>query len=242
MSLRNSSVREVLEDVFDQRTVLAVIYLMNKGVLSKLYGTVSTGKEARVYWGKGKNGEDLAVKIYMIITAEFRRGRLKYVIGDPRFQGAGIRGRELIYLWARKEYRNLKRAASFGIPCPKPIVVYENILVMEFIGEDGVPAPLLKDATLRDPEKSFHQLKEIIEKMVLEAKMVHADLSEYNILVKNDELIIIDWGSAVLTSHPNARDFLLNDIRNVYRFFREEVGIETGSPEDFYEYLSAHLK
>ena len=243
LSFKDSSVREVLEDVFDQKTVLAVVYLMNKGILSKLYGTVSTGKEARVYWGKGRNGEDLAVKIYLIVTAEFRRGRLKYIVGDPRFQGASLRGRELIYQWARKEYRNLKRAVSFGIPSPKPIAVHENILVMEFIGEDGVPAPLLKDTTLRDPEKSFRELKGIIEKMVLEAEIIHADLSEYNILVKeNDELVIIDWGSAVLTSHPNAREFLLNDIRNVYRFFKEELGVETGPPEDFYNYLATRIK
>lgn len=241
MAEKDSSVREVLEDVFDQRTVLAVLHLMNRGVLAKLYGTVSTGKEARVYWGKDRDGRDLAVKIYLIVTAEFRRGRLKYILGDPRFEGASLRGRELIYAWARKEYRNLRRASQFGIPCPKPIAVYENILVMEFIGRDGVPAPLLKDSPPSRPYEAFRELQSYIERMVLEAGLVHADLSEYNILVEDDRLVIIDWGSAVLSSHPNAEEFLLNDIRNVYRFFRE-LGVDTGRPEEFFERIRSQMR
>lgn len=55
----------------------------------------------------------------------FRRGHCK---GNPR---------KMIKLWAEKEIRNLKRIQQAGsIPCPKPILVKSNVLVMSFIGDN----------------------------------------------------------------------------------------------------------
>ncbi|UNQ72621.1 serine protein kinase RIO [Infirmifilum sp. NZ] len=232
---KDSELREVLEDVFDFRTVMAVYRLMNRGILSKLYGTVSTGKEARVYWGKTPRGEDVAVKIYMVWTAEFRKSRMKYILGDPRFENAPRDPVKLISTWCRKEFRNLKRAREAGLPVPRPIAFEENVLVMEFIGKDGVPYPLLKDHPPINPEKVLNSLKEFIARLYWDAELVHADLSEYNVMIReNDEIVVIDFGSAVLRSHPNALDFLRNDIRNVYRYV-SELGVNPGDPDEFFK-------
>ncbi|QOJ78177.1 serine protein kinase RIO [Infirmifilum lucidum] len=232
---RDSELRKVLEDVFDYRTVMAVYRLMNRGILAKLYGTVSTGKEARVYWGKTPKGEDVAVKIYLVWTSEFRKSRLKYILGDPRFENAPRDPIGFVNTWCRKEFRNLKRAYSVGLPVPRPIAFEENILVMEFVGGNGSPYPLLKDSPPSNPEKVLDVLRSFIRRLYQEAGLVHADLSEYNVMIKEgDEVIVIDFGSAVLKSHPNALEFLRNDIRNVYRYFRE-IGLDPGDPEEFFE-------
>ena len=81
-----SKERATVEEVFDQTTRMVVFDLMNSGKLYELNGVVSSGKEARVYWGTTKEGVDLAVKIYLTSSAEFKRGMHKYIEGDPRFK------------------------------------------------------------------------------------------------------------------------------------------------------------
>jgi RIO kinase 1 len=50
-------------------------------------------------------------------------------------------------------------------------------------------------------------------------KLVHADLSEYNILYHEDRLYIIDVSQSVEHDHPNAFNFLRTDLKNVEDFF-----------------------
>jgi RIO kinase 1 len=75
--------RATVEEVFDQTTRLVVFDLLNSGVLYEVNGAVSSGKEAKVYWATNKDGQDLAVKIYLTSSAEFKKGMLKYIEGDP---------------------------------------------------------------------------------------------------------------------------------------------------------------
>ncbi len=91
---------------------------------------------------------------------------------------------------------------------------------MQYIGNKAGPAPLLRQVTLDDPEEVYSTLIEYIRLTYQEAKLVHADLSEYNILYYRKKPVIIDVGQAVLTEHVNAKDFLLRDIENVNRYFR----------------------
>jgi RIO kinase 1 len=71
--------RATLEEVFDQATRLVVYRFMTEGILHEVHGVVNAGKEARVYWGKNKEGKDLAVKIYLTSSAEFKKGMFKYI-------------------------------------------------------------------------------------------------------------------------------------------------------------------
>ncbi len=133
--------RATVEEVFDQTTRMVVFDMLNSGVFYELNGVVSSGKEARVYWGTTRDGVDLAVKIYLTSSAEFKKGMHKYIEGDPRFKDVKHDTRSLMTVWAQKEFRNLKEATDAKVRVPKPIAVKSNVVVMEFIGEKGVSAP-----------------------------------------------------------------------------------------------------
>ena len=104
---KRSELDEVLEEVFDRQTLMTIYNLMNKGLIKEFYGVVSAGKESRIYLAKGRDDVDLAVKIYLIISAEFKKRRMMYTMYDPRFKRVPRDFRDFIYLWARREYSNL---------------------------------------------------------------------------------------------------------------------------------------
>jgi RIO kinase 1 len=232
--IRDEDLFETVEEVFDRATVLALLELKQRGCLSKLSGVVSAGKEARVYLAKGKSGEYVAVKIYLTATAEFKKGIWKYIKGDPRYEWVlSSPTHKLMSVWARKEFSNLKRMYGASVSVPKPICVYRNILVMEFIGENGVRAPLLKEAAeagLLDRDFAVQIFTEIVRnvyRMYWYAGLVHGDLSEYNVMLHGDRVYIIDVSQAVKLEHPNSHMFLYRDISNIVKFFRDELKLRT---------------
>jgi RIO kinase 1 len=232
--IRDEDLFETVEEVFDRATVLALLELKQRGCLSKLSGVVSAGKEARVYLAKGKSGEYVAVKIYLTATAEFKKGIWKYIKGDPRYEWVlSLPTHKLMSVWARKEFSNLKRMYGASVSVPKPICVYRNILVMEFIGENGVRAPLLKEAAeagLLDRDFAVQIFTEIVRnvyRMYWYAGLVHGDLSEYNVMLHGDRVYIIDVSQAVKLEHPNSHMFLYRDISNIVKFFRDELKLRT---------------
>ena len=167
----------------------------------------------------------MAVKIFLTSTREFKKTVLQYIDGDPRFKKIKRDTRNIVYAWALKEFKNLERAYEVGVRVPKPITVHKNIIVMTFIGENGIPAPLLKDAEVSDYEEMFWKVVDNIKALYCKAKLVHADLSEYNIMVWKENPVFFDFGQAVLTSHPNADLFLERDVKNVVSFFKKR-GVE----------------
>jgi len=233
--IKDSRIFEVVEEVFDYQTLMALYKLLNAGVVKLVHGVVAAGKEARIYWAEAPDGSDIALKIYLVQTAEFRRGRLVYIEGDPRFKR--VRGdiRKLVELWCSKEFRNLLRAHEAGVRVPRPIARRGNVLAMEFVSDPaqrGRPAPLLREVSLDNPEAAFETLKRYIALLYTKARLVHADLSEYNIMVRGEELVLIDFGSAVDANHPMAVNFLYRDVRNVFAFF-SRIGLDVGDPHAF---------
>jgi len=228
-----SEERAVFEEVFDRSTLMTIYELMNKGEIEDIYGVVKAGKESRVYWGKTSNGEKVAVKIYLTASAEFRRGMLPYILGDPRFKGVKRDSRSLIYAWAQKEFKNLLSAREASVRVPKPVNVKNNVLLMEFIGENGVSAPLMKDVELKNPKQIFQKLLGYVIKLHKKAKLVHGDLSEYNVMMWKGEPVIFDLSQSVLTEHPNANQLLLRDLENLYRYFKK-MGVAVPSVEDLF--------
>ena len=214
-----STERATIEEVFDQATRMVVYHLLNSGILYEVHGVVNAGKEARVYWGKNKEGKDLAVKIYLTASAEFKKGMLKYIEGDYRFKGVKHDTRSLIFTWAQKEFRNLEQASRAKVRVPKPIAVKNNVVVMEFIGKDGVNAASLKEQAPSDPEAVYEVLLTYVERLYRKAELVHGDLSEYNIMMWKGKPVIFDVAQAVPTSHPMAEFFLRRDLTNLNRFF-----------------------
>lgn len=228
-----SSERATLEEVFDQSTLMIIYGLLNSGVLYEVNGVVSSGKEARVYWGKSTEGKDLAVKIYLTSSADFKKGMIRYIEGDPRFKNVKRDTRSLIAVWAQKEFRNLEEAIRAKVRVPKPIVVRSNVLVMEFIGKNGVSAPSLKERAPSNPERVYRLLITYLKRLYRNAKIVHGDLSEYNIMMWKGRPVIFDMSQSVLTSHPMATFMLQRDITNVNKFF-SRLGINVYSNEEMY--------
>jgi len=229
----DSKKRATLESVFDERTIFQLNKILVNGPLDRIEGIISAGKEANVYLAYDLEGKEVAIKIYKIDSNTSRWMR-NYIVGDPRFKKIPHNISKVIYLWASKEYKNLKRAEKAGLRVPKPIFVKNNILLMEYIGFGPIPAPKLKD--IKDPKEITNLFDEILEMMKIlyqKAKLVHGDLSEFNILYHNQQPVIIDISQAVSIQHPKAEIYLVRDIKNIFNYF-QKLGIETLNPEDFY--------
>lgn len=215
---------KVRDNVFDEVTLLALYKLVHKKHLSAIGGAISTGKEANVYLAEG-GGRDVAIKIYRIQTANFNTMNA-YLVGDRRFSSVRKTRKEVIFTWTRKEFANLKRAHDAGLAVPEPIAFDRNILLLEFLGKDERPFPRMKDAAPADPAAIYAWVIEFVRRLYQEAKLVHADLSEFNILV-GDQVYVIDMGQSVTPDHPQAFRFLMRDIRNVNRYFAERCEVRS---------------
>ncbi len=227
--VKDSDQFKVEQSVFDDATLAALYKLVQDGYVQAFGGPISSGKEATVYSAlAGEGDEEVAVKIYRINASDFRDMR-EYLVGDPRFEELGGNKRRVVVAWVRKEFANLERARKAGIRVPEPIAVQRNVLVMEFMGNDGKRAPTLADAHLENPQTAFEVVREYMRRL-FDAGLVHGDLSEYNILVSNGELCIIDVGQAVTFHHPNSGEFLTRDCVNIASFFRRQ-GLEIEGDE-----------
>lgn len=222
--IKDSDDLKVLESVFDTRTLMNLYALASKGVIDALGGSVATGKEANIFSALG-GGKDLALKIYRITTSNFKAMQ-DYLHGDPRFASVKGTKRSIVNAWTKKEYRNLLRAEEVGVRVPHVLAMRENILVMELVGQKDQPAPPLKEVNL-DPVEArrvFDKLVEYISILYNCAELVHADLSEFNVLY-DGEPVLIDMGQSVTLDHPMSRKFLERDIINIARYFKKKYGI-----------------
>ncbi len=228
MKEKRSEEMEALEEVFDKSTLMIIYHMLNTGQLKKIHGVVKEGKESRLYWGIGPRGKEVAVKIYLTSSTEFRKGRLVYIEGDPRFSRAKRDTRGLVYLWAQKEFKNLESALEGGVRVPKPIAVSRNVLLMEFIGRRGVPAPLLREAELKNSVKVYRKLLRYLQLLYGRSNLVHGDLSEYNVMIWRDQPVLFDLSQAVPLDHPLANMLLKRDIENLNNYF-DSIGVKVES-------------
>ncbi len=206
---------KIYEEVFDRSTLLTLYSLMSQGHIDEVHGSISTGKEANVFYGLDPNQREIAIKIYRVATASFRT-KWSYLTSDPRYRHVAKNPRKVVFLWAQREFSTLK--SLFGkINLPEPIAVSNNVVVMEFLGKDGLAYPLLKDVGPREPEEDFKTVIDAVKTMYSEG-LVHADLSEYNILTY-DKLYFIDFAQATISDDPRAEEFLRRDLENVHRYF-----------------------
>ncbi|KAL7792430.1 RIO1 family domain-containing protein [Trichoderma ceciliae] len=231
--------RATSEQVLDQRTRMILLQMINRGAVSEVHGAISTGKEANVYGAVSYDEEtgaatQRAIKVYKTAILVFK-DRERYITGEHRFKGGFDKGnnRKMVKLWAEKEYRNLRRIYSAGILCPEPLALKLHVLVMGFLGDKkGWAYPRLRDANLKGDDvdqqwQNLHvQLLGTMRRMYQVCRLVHADLSEYNILYHEGKLFIIDVSQSVEPDHPRSLEFLRMDIKNVGDFFRRK-GVDT---------------
>eukprot|EP00794_Sanderia_malayensis_P015413 gene15413-16987_t len=239
---KDKSDRATVEQVLDPRTKMILFKLLNRGFIKAINGCISTGKEANVYHATGPNDEDRAVKVYKTSILTFK-DRDKYVTGEFRFRHGYCKNnpRKMVKTWAEKEMRNLTRMFSGGIPCPEPYILRSHVLVMDFIGCNGWPAPLLKDCTITESKarELYLQCVKMMRDLYWKCKLVHADLSEFNMLYNQviDRLYVIDVSQSVEHDHPSALAFLRKDCANINEFFRKR-DVSTLTVKELFEFVT----
>ena len=187
---------------------------------------------------------EYAIKIYKTSILVFK-DRDKYVAGEHRWRKGYCKSnpRKMVKVWAEKEMRNYRRLHTAGIPCPTPVLLKSHVLIMEFLGTNGWPSPRLKDAGLRERRmrEAYVQTVVIMRRMFQRCRLVHGDLSEYNLLWHNNEIFVIDVSQSVESDHPSALDFLRKDAANVNDFFRKSGGLDVMTTRQLFEFVTSPL-
>ena len=221
--------------IFDTRTMKLLSKFYNKGIIDKLEFITARGKESDVYIAspgssEAVRGDYVIVKFFRVETSSFYK-MSDYLAGDPRFSKMRLTRGNITMAWCMKEMGNLRIARDSGVSAPEPYMANGSILAMEFIGgSDGRPAPRLRDVELDDPE-GFLGMVLGQARRLYKGNLVHADLSEYNILVHRGRPVFIDFGQAVVLRHPNSHEFLRRDIGNVTGYFKKRYSLDA-DPEE----------
>jgi len=234
--------RSTAEKAVDENTRILLQKLINIGLVESYGGIVAAGKEAIVIHASGGDSDsalldgrlgrslnesnqipaEMAVKVFKTTLNEFRT-RDKYIQDDYRFKDRfrKMNPRKMIRMWCEKELFNLKLLIKAGIACPEPVCIKKHILLMRFIGDQGIPAPRLAKCDV-PKEKTrlsiMEQIFESMEKMFQVANIVHGDFSEFNILYFQRRIWVIDVSQAVTRDHPFSLDFLFRDCQSIHRF------------------------
>ncbi|XP_059900451.1 serine/threonine-protein kinase RIO3 isoform X1 [Gadus macrocephalus] len=228
--LHDKKEHSTAEQAVDPRTRLLMYKMVSAGTLERINGCISTGKESVVFHANGGMleeqpvPEEVVLKVFKTTLNEFKN-RDRYIKDDYRFKDrfSKLNPRKIIRLWAEKEMHNLARMKKAGIPCPEVALLRKHILVLSFIGKDHVPAPKLKDTMLgaADMKTAYYQVLQMMQQLYQECNLVHADLSEYNMLWHQGQVWLIDVSQSVEPSHPHGLQFLFRDCTNVSTFFQK---------------------
>lgn len=229
--------KKVDEGIFDEKTMVYLSKFFNLGIIATLEYPIARGKEADVYIatpGKAdsvKGMDYVIIKFFRIETSSFFKME-NYIHGDPRFEKKPLRKGKfgIIMEWCKKEFGNLELAKKAKVKAPTPLMFNGSILAMSFIGEKGAPAPQLKDCDLKDPEDTLEQILASI-RALYKIGLVHADVSEYNVLMSGNTPYMIDFGQAVVVQHPNAIEFLKRDVNNIISYFSKRYGVQKSYEE-----------
>jgi RIO kinase 1 len=225
--------RKTFGEVFDKQTLLLLGKLISDGIIDQVDFPVATGKEANIFRATTPEKTFVAIKIFRTATMTFKH-IASYIEGDPRFSYGYKNRRNIIEEWAKKEYKNLVLLKEAKVRAPAPIKCVQNVLLMDYIGDADTPAPLLKDVSLKHPKKVYDEIILFITRMY-QHKIVHADLSAFNILFYRQKPYLIDVGQAVLLDHPSSSEFLKRDIYNILQYFKR-YGIESDE-QQLYDHL-----
>ncbi|KAF3857596.1 hypothetical protein F7725_010797 [Dissostichus mawsoni] len=232
--VKDKSDRATVEQGWDPRTRMILFKMLNRGVICEINGCISTGRrqtfitparrQERAEPSRSTRPPSCCSKTG---TNMFRHG---YCKGNPR---------KMVRTWAEKEMRNLIRLQTAGIPSPEPLLLRSHVLLMSFIGKDNTPAPLLKNASLSDSKarELYLQVLQNMRTMFQEARLVHADLSEYNMLYHDGDAYIIDVSQSVEHDHPHALEFLRKDCSNVNDFFMKR-GVPVMTVRELFDFIT----
>lgn len=217
---------------------------LNDGHLSEVLHVIEGGKEGIVYCCRGgplAGAELVAAKVYHPLHRRTFRHDASYQ--DQRLRGPAVRrerlamskksdyGKRVQYgSWLSSEFEILEMLHRAGADVPCPIALGENVVLMEYIGDETRAAPRLAQVELSREEVRplFERIMSNIA-MLLDLDRVHGDLSPYNILYWNGAITIIDFPQAIDSRfNSEARNLLMRDVANVCGYF-ERYGIRSDS-------------
>jgi RIO kinase 2 len=208
---------------------LAINSFVKAGLIDAFGQTLGVGKEADVYDALTPGGTRVAVKFQRLGRVSFRQTRRKRGYAAEH-AGWLFQSR----LAAEREFHALKLVYAQGIAVPEPLSHNRHAIAMGMI--EG--AELAKWKELPKPEKVLKEILRNVKKTYVKARLIHADLSEYNILLKPDwHVLIIDWPQYVTADHPNAQQLLTRDVQNVLRYFSRRYGLKMKNRE-VYAYVT----
>lgn len=204
--------------------------LVRNGLVDEVVARLMSGKEADVYVVESA-GSLRCAKVYkdarsrsfsqMACYQEGRKGRNSR---QARAMQKSTRygRRESEEAWKNAEVDALRMLSDAGVRVPQVYDYSDGVLLMEFVVDaDGCAAPPLNDLRLSGAKAREYHL-ELIGQIVLMlcAGIIHGDLSEYNVLVGRDGMVIIDLPQAVNASvNNNARGMLERDVQNITAYF-----------------------
>jgi RIO kinase 2 len=202
---------------------LAINTLVKAGVIESFGQTLGVGKEADVYDALSSDGRRIAVKFHRLGRISFRQTRRKrgYIREHSTwlFQS---------HVAAEKEFQAMQLVYKNGVSVPEPISQNRHVIAMGMI--EG--AELSKYKEIPKPEKILKEVLRNVRKAYLKAHVIHADLSEYNIILKPDgHILIIDWPQYIMTNHANAEELLERDLKNILTFFNRKFNLKVAAKE-----------
>ena len=199
---------------------LAMNSLVKANLIEAFGKPLGVGKESDVYDALTPKGRRVAVKFHRLGRVSFRQTRrLRGYIADRRHISWLYQSR----LAAEKEFEALKIVYPHGVSVPEPIGQNRHVVVMGFI--EGIE--LYRASEIQNAEEVLDEIIENVKKAYQKAKVIHADLSEFNVVLKPDShILIIDWPQYVRTNHPNADMLLRRDVRNILKFFQRRSSIK----------------
>ena len=202
---------------------LAINTLVKAGVIDSFGQTLGVGKEADVYDALSPDGKRVAVKFHRLGRISFRQTRRKR--GYIREHSSWL---FQSHVSAEKEFQAMQLVYKNGVSVPEPISQNRHVIAMGMI--EG--AELSKYKEIAKPEKILKEILRNVRKAYLKAHIIHADLSEYNIILKPDgHILIIDWPQYVTADHANAEELLERDIKNVLTFFNRKFNVKVAVEE-----------
>ena len=196
---------------------LAINALVKAGIIESFGQSLGVGKEADVYDALNAESKRIAVKFHRLGRISFRQTRRTR--GYTREHSTWL---FQSHIAAEKEFQAMKLAYDNGVSVPEPISQNRHVVAMGMI--EGAQLSKYKD--IGNPEKVLKEILLNLRKAYLKAHLIHADISEYNIILRPDSrILIIDWPQAVKTDHANAAELLDRDIKNVLTFFSRKFNV-----------------